>query len=79
MLTQIIESLTKQQKVDLYARDIPPQTISYWKTGKRKPTYAQCISLSIVTGCDLQKLLTEIALTEAKPEDREKFAHLLDN
>lgn len=77
MLKQIINALTKEQKVDLFARDILPQTISYWKVGKRRPTYAQCISLAEITGADLPKLLTEVALNDGTPEQQEKFKHLI--
>lgn len=78
MLESIINNLTKQQKIDLYIRGIPSQLISSWRIGKRRPTYAQCVSLCAVTGYDLPKLLTEVALNDAKPEDREKFEHLLN-
>jgi len=77
MLTQLLSALTRQQKIDLFARNIPPQTISYWRKGGRMPTYEQCVSLAEVTGADLPKLLTEIALSKATPEQQEKFKHLI--
>lgn len=75
MLIQIIESLTKEQKADLYLRDIPPQLVSAWKTGRRRPTYAQCIRLADVTGTDAKELLFQVALHDVTPEERKKFLH----
>lgn len=72
MLKQIIEALTKDQKVDLFANDIPPQTINYWKKGERNPTYVQCVILSKITGANLSKLLTEIALKEYEMKKMKK-------
>lgn len=79
MLNNILNSLTKEQRMALHIRGIPSSLTSAWRLGKRRPTYAQCVSLCEVTGCDLPRLLTEIALAEARPEQQQMFAHLLDN
>ena len=79
MLTQLINNLTKEQKVQLFARDIPPQTISYWRSGKRRPTYAQAVSLAFVTGADLKELLLEIALEDVHEMDKEAAKAILNS
>lgn len=78
-MNQIINELTKEQKVALYAKDIYPQLVSAWKNGKRRPTYSQAVSLAAVTGANLKNLLVEIALEEARPEDKELFKNLVNN
>lgn len=77
MLLTTINNLTKEQRLELHINGMPSSVTSSWRTGKRKPTYAQCVALAAITGCDLERLLLEIALSEAKEEFKEKFAHLL--
>lgn len=77
MLKNLLNSLTKEQRLELHIKGIPSQVTSSWRTGKRRPTYAQCISLAEVTGANLQKLLLEVALNDGTPEQQEKFKHLL--
>jgi len=77
MLINLINDLTKQQRIDLFAQGISSPVMSMWRTGKRKPTYAQCVALSEITGCELDKLLVEVALNEATPAQKKKFSHLM--
>jgi len=73
MINQLIESLTKEQKAELLMKDIPPQLISAWKTGRRRPTYAQCIRFAEVTKCNVKDLLFEIALMDITEEERKNY------
>ena len=77
MFKKLVEGLTKEQKVKLYERDIYPQVVSAWKNDRRRPTYAQCVTLAEITGADLPRLLTEVALKDATPEQQEMFKHYL--
>jgi len=77
MLLEVINNLTQQQRLELHIKGVTSQLTSAWRNGKRRPTYAQCVSLAEVTGCDLQKLLTEVALGDATPEQQKKFKHLM--
>ena len=77
MLKELLNNLTKEQRLELHIKGIPSQITSAWRTGKRRPTYAQAVSLAVVTGADLKDLLIEIALGDALPEDKEALESLL--
>lgn len=79
MLTELINNLTKEQRIELHVRGIPSQLTSAWRTGRRRPTYAQCVYLAEVTGANLQDLLTEIALNEVPEEVANKFRNTVKN
>lgn len=79
MLVSILNNLTKEQRLQLHIRGIPSSLTSSWRTGKRRPTYAQCVYLAEVTGANLQDLLTEIALNEVPEEVANKFRNSIKN
>jgi len=77
MLISILNNLTKEQRLQLHIRGIPSSLTSSWRTGKRRPTYAQCVYLAEITGSDLPKLLTEVALGDVPKETAQKFEYLI--
>jgi PHP family Zn ribbon phosphoesterase len=79
MLLEVINSLTREQKAKLLIRGIESPLISAWRTGRRRPTYAQCVYLAEITGTNLQNLLTEIALKEVPEEIANKFRNPIKN
>lgn len=69
--------MTKEQRLQLHIKGVTASVMSMWRTGKRKPTFPQCVYLSEITGAELDKLLVEVALIDATEEQRKKYAHLL--
>jgi len=71
MLKTLINNLTRQQRAELLLRGIESPLISAWKNDRRRPTYAQAVSLAVVTKTNTKDLLLEVALGDALPEDKE--------
>lgn len=78
MLKTLIDNLTREQKAELLLRGIESPLISAWKNDRRRPTYAQAVSLAVVTGTDVKDLLLEIALGDALPEDKEAIKNAVN-
>lgn len=73
MLKNILNNLTKEQRMELHNKGIPSQLTSAWRTGRRRPTYAQAVYLAQTTGANLKDLLIEIALNEVPEEVAKQF------
>lgn len=77
MLNDLLNGLTSEQRHALYENGLPHSRLSEIRHGKRLPTFKQCVTLSEITGYDLNQLLIEVALTEATPVQKKKFSHLM--
>ncbi|MDT8997766.1 helix-turn-helix transcriptional regulator [Paucibacter sp. APW11] len=73
MLTLLLAGLTKEQRHALEALGIPHSRISEWKHGKRRPTLAQILALSMVLEIDPKPLVEWLAEQEANPAQLDYF------
>jgi len=70
MLIETINNLTREQRAELLLRGIESPLLSAWRNGKRRPTYAQAVSIAVVAKIDIKDLLLEIALGDALSQDK---------
>ncbi len=68
MFQQALESLSSSDIHALAANGVPHTRVSEWKKGKRLPTRAQALALSMVKQLDFGKLEYELAMIEAEKD-----------
>ncbi|MDB5849530.1 MAG: hypothetical protein JWP29_3282 [Rhodoferax sp.] len=76
MYAELLQGLTKDDRIELAAHGVPSSRVSEWKTGFKFPSRPQALVLATVKGVDFDKLERELTALEIA-KDAEKNAGFL--